>query len=154
PDGHELWLFGDTGIWAKDATGTWHQNNFIPGSTAMLASGARGHVPSGSELPSGSPKAFLPTPKNVYLPNGSGAACVPPAAAFAARWPTGVAMWPTNSSLVLITYGDVCITKPNGTPTVRAEGWGYGLYNWRTKKLVKLVDVFPPQRSGAAIPTS
>src|SRR5690348_3150517 len=54
PDGHQLWLFGDTGIWQN--SGGWHQTGFIPGSTAMLANGARGQVPSGGELPSGTPK--------------------------------------------------------------------------------------------------
>src|SRR5579862_4284954 len=90
PDGHQLWLFGDTGIWQLDGSGTWHSTNFIPGSTAMLAKGGAGQVPSGGELPSGKPAQFLPTPKNVYLPDGSGKPCVQPAAQFAARWPSGV----------------------------------------------------------------
>ena len=75
PDGHQLWLFGDTGIWQRDSSGKWHQGRFIPGSTAMLAKGARGQVPSGGELPSGTPAIFLPTPHNVYLPDGSGKPC-------------------------------------------------------------------------------
>src|SRR5579862_9996730 len=84
PDGHQLWLFGDTGIWQN--AGGWHQTGFIPGSTAMLAKGGAGQVPSGGELPAGRPATFLPTPKNVYLPNGSGNLCEQPAAQFAARW--------------------------------------------------------------------
>jgi hypothetical protein len=120
-----------------------------------MAKGAAGQVPSGGELPSGSPTAFLPTPNNVYLPDGSGQPCVPPAAAFAARWPTGVAVLPSNMAQVLVTYGEVCVTKPNpNTVAVRAEGWGYALYDWQHKRLAKLVDVFPPKASGAQIATS
>ena len=151
PDGHQLWLFGDTGIWQRDGSG-WHQTKFIPGSTAMLAKGARGQVPSGGELPSGSPAIFLPTPHNVYLPDGSGKPCEFPDARFAARWPTGMAVTPSNKSLVLVTYGEVCVTKSSSKVGVRAEGWGYLLYNWRKKKIVKLVDVFKPKRDGSAIP--
>jgi hypothetical protein len=154
PDGHQLWLFGDTGIWNRDASGKWHQGRFIPGSTAMLAKGARGQVPSGGELPSGSPAIFLPTPHNVYLPDGSGKPCVFPDARFAARWPTGIAVVPSNKSRVLITYGEVCVTKTSSSNKVgvRAEGWGYLLYNWRAKKIEKIVDVFKPKSDGSAIP--
>jgi len=148
PDGHQLWLFGDTGIWETD--GTWHQSHFIPGSTAMLAKGARGQVPTGGELPSGTPKNFLPTP-NTYLPDGSGRPCVPPRAAFAARWVTGAAVLPSNTSLVVVTYTAVCVTKSGGNIGVRGEGWGFVLYNWRTKKLTKVVDVVKPKRNGAAM---
>ena len=150
PDGHQLWLFGDTGIWDND--GTWHQSHFIPGSTAMLAKGARGTVPKGGELPSGTPKIFLPTPKNVYLPDGSGQPCVPPDAAFAARWPTGVAVLPSHTAEVLVTYAEVCVTKPNKDKVVvRGEGWGFALYNWRKKRIDKLLDVFTPKVNGAAL---
>src|SRR5258707_14287640 len=41
PDGHQLWLFGDTGIWQRDSSGKWHQGRFIPGTTPLLAKGAR-----------------------------------------------------------------------------------------------------------------
>jgi len=152
PDGHQLWLFGDTGIWNKDGSGTWHQSKFIPGSTAMLAKGDRGQVPTGGELPSGSPAIFLPTPKNVYLPDGSGKPCTAPDARFAARWPTGVAVLPTNKSQVVVPFGEVCVTKSNSKVGVRAEGWGYALYNWRKKKLDKIVEVFKPKKDGSAIP--
>jgi hypothetical protein len=152
PDGHQLWLFGDTGIWETD--GTWHQRHFIPGTTAMLAKGARGQVPSGGELPSGTPKPFLPTPHNVYLPDGSGKPCVPPDAAFAARWPTGVAVMPSNTSRVLVTYSEVCVTHSGNKIGMRGEGWGFVLYNWRTKKIEKLVDVFKPKASGAELSRS
>jgi hypothetical protein len=151
PDGHQLWLFGDTGVWETD--GTWHQTRFIPGSTAMLAKGARGQVPSGGELPSGTPKIFLPTP-HTYLPNGSGKSCVPPAAAFSARWPTGVAVLPSNTSLVLVTYTMVCVTKSGNNVGSRGEGWGFALYNWRTRKLTRVVDVFKPTSNGAAMSPS
>jgi len=152
PDGHQLWLFGDTGIWETD--GTWHQTHFIPGSTAMLAKGTRGQVPTGGELPSGAPKIFLPTPHNVYLPNGSGKPCVPPDAAFAARWPTGVAVLPSNTSQVVVTYSEVCVTKKGSNIGVRGEGWGCALYNWRKKKLDKLVDVFTPKVNGSELSPS
>ncbi len=156
PDGHELWIFGDTGVWEVDASNTWHQDKFIPGSTALLAKTARGSVPHGGELPSGQPAKFVPDPHNVYMPDGSGKACVYPDAAFAARWPTGAAVMATNTSQVLVTYGEVCVTHPSGGGVAtRAEGWGYMLYNWRHKRIDRgPVDVFKPKVNGSELPSS
>jgi hypothetical protein len=153
PDGHDLWLFGDTGVFQRVGTGPWKSTGFIDGSTALLTKATKGTVPSGGEVPGAAPKRFIPTPKGVYLPNGSGKACNPTTAAFAARWPTGAAM--LNKKDVLITYSVVCVTTPSGHATSRAEGWGYLLYNWKTHKISHgPVDVFKPKKNGAAIAAS
>ena len=78
----------------------------------MLSSATKGAVPSGGELPSGAPKRFIPMPKNVYMPNGSGKRCTYDTAAFPARWPTGAAM--LYKQEVIITYSIVCVTTPGG----------------------------------------
>ena len=151
PDGHALWIFGDTGILHKK-DGTWSQTRFIPGSTAMLVKSVKGRVPKGSELPHGQPAHFLPDPHNLYMPDGSGRPCKYPTAAFATRWPTGAALMP-NQKDVLITYGSVCVTKrTSNSISVTPQAWGFVLYNWRTKKIDKgPVDVIKPTTKGSAI---
>ena len=153
PDGHDLWLFGDTGIYQRSGTGPWKSTDFIDGSTAMLTKTTKGAVPSGGEVPSGAPKRFIPTPKNVFLPNGSGKKCTTTTAAFPARWPTGAAM--LSKQEVLITYSMVCVTTPGGHAQTRAEGWGYMLYNWKTHRIDHgPIDVFKPKKNGAALSSS
>jgi hypothetical protein len=76
PDGHELWLFGDTAILTLGSDGSWHITGFIDGSTAMLARLTRGQVPHGGEYPFGVPSRFISSPNDVYLPDGSGHSCV------------------------------------------------------------------------------
>ena len=154
PDGHALWIYGDTGVWLKNGIGEWHQKEFIPGSTAMLVKTVRGEVPKGGELPSGTPTHFLPNPHNLHLPDHSGRPCVYPKAAFATRWPTGAALLPGNAAQVLVTYASVCVTTPTKDKVnVSAQAWGFMVYNWRTKRFDKgPVDVFGPSRDGSAIP--
>jgi len=156
PDGHDLWLFGDTNVW-QHQSGHWTSKHFIDGSSALEARYTRGQVPHGGEYPTGTPAQFIPSPRNVYMPDGSGRLCVRGIgdAAFAARWPTGAAVMPTDTSDVLITYSVVCVTSPPGGPQQQAEGWGYALYNWRTRHFDHgPTDVFKPPTSGALFPTS
>jgi hypothetical protein len=152
PDGTDLWLFGDTGVYERNGSNPWASTNFIDGSTSMLAKTAAGSVPSGIELPAGIPERFIPVPDDVYLPDGSGQPCTYDTAAFPARWPIGTAMF--NENEVIVTYSIVCITKElDGQAVSRAEGWGYLLYNWRTRTIVQgPADVFPPPTSGALFP--
>jgi hypothetical protein len=153
PDGHALWLFGDTGIYQRIRGGAWNQTGFIDGSTALQAKNVRGQVPRGGEYPSGVPARFVPVPNDVYLPDGSGRACTYKTAAFPARWPTGAAVMPSNPSEVLVTYSVVCITHESaGVDAIRAEGWGYMLYNWRTRHIDRgPLDVFRPRSTGVEL---
>ena len=153
PDGHELWLFGDTSVYERAGKG-WGGLVFIDGSTALEATFARGQVPHGGEYPSGKPSRFIVVPKDVYLTDGSGKPCIRgfSNADFAARWPTGVAVMPSNKNDLLITYSVVCVISPHGGPRGVPEGWGYLLYNWKTHRVDHgPMDVFRPARTGAAI---
>jgi hypothetical protein len=153
PDGHDLWLFGDTGVYQRSASGSWHHTTFIDGSTSMLTRTTKGAVPAGGEVPTGAPKRFIPVPKGVYLPDGSGRACTYKTAAFPARWPTGAAM--LTKTEVIVTYSIVCVTTPGGHAQTRAEGWGYMLYNWKTHHIDQSPrDVFKPRKNGAAFTRS
>ena len=156
PDGHELWIFGDTNVLQHTAKG-WTSMHFIDGSSAIEAHYTRGEVPHGGEYPTGTPGQFVPSPTHVYLPDGSGRPCVKGIsdAAFPARWPTGAAVMPNNTSDVLITYAVVCVYHPPGAPQSQNEGWGYVLYNWRRKRFDHgPVDVFKPRTDGAAFPSA
>jgi hypothetical protein len=157
PDGHDLWLFGDTGVYQKTGS-TWQRTGFLDGSTALLAKYTKGQVPRGGEVPAAKPARFVPVPTKVYLPDKSGRLCVQPVptAAFSARWPTGAAVMSTNSARVLVTYSIVCVTHPKNNPVAaRTEGWGYMLYNWKTHKIDRgPIDVFKPHTKGAAIAAS
>jgi hypothetical protein len=158
PDGHDLWLFGDTSVYTLNSKGAWVNTGFVDGSTALEGRAVRGQVPHGAEVPKGSPSRFIPVPTNVYLPDGTKRPCVKSIgdAAFSARWPTGAAVLPSNPSEILVTYSEVCVTVPAGkSPTERAEGWGFLLYNWRVRRIaVGPVDVFRPHATGAAIDPS
>ena len=153
PDGHALWLFGDTGIYERGRGGIWNQTQFIDGSTALQVRSVHGQVPQGAEYPSGVPARFVPVPNDVYLPDGSGRSCTYKTAAFPARWPTGAAVMAANPSEVLVTYSEVCVTQQSpGVDAIRAEGWGYMLYNWRTRHIDRgPVDVFRPRPSGVEL---
>ncbi|HTD50816.1 MAG TPA: hypothetical protein VK771_09460 [Acidimicrobiia bacterium] len=156
PDGHELWIFGDTNVFQHSSKG-WTSQHFIDGSSAILAHYTRGQVPHGGEYPTGTPGQFLPLPQHVYLPDGTGRSCIKGIsnAAFPARWATGAAVWPTNTSDVLITYSIDCVYHPPGLPAAQNEGWGYVLYNWRRQRFDHgPVDVFKPRTDGSAFPTS
>jgi hypothetical protein len=156
PDGHELWIFGDTNVLQHTSQG-WTSQHFIDGSSALEAHYTRGQVPHGGEYPTGTPGQFLPSPKHVYLPDGSGRACIKGTgdAAFPARWPTGIVVMPNDSSDVLITYAVVCVYHPPGAPQAQNEGWGYALYNWRHQFFDHgPVDVFKPSTAGGLFPSS
>ena len=144
PDGHDLWIFGDTDIYRRTGSQAWESTKFIDGSTAVLTRTTRGSAPApGAEQPTGAPKRFIPVPNDVYLPNGSGRACNHTTAAYAARWPTGAAV--LGKAEVIVSYSIVCVTKPGGTPTLHVEGWGYLLYNWKTRHIDHgPADVFRP----------
>ena len=159
PDGHDLWLFGDTRIDQRNVAGGWDLVDFVDGSTAFETDHARGRVPNGVEYPAATPTRFIPVPTDVYFTDGSGRPCVKGVsdAAFSARWPTGAALMPGDNSEVLVTYSEVCVVYPaGGSPQDTTEGWGYLLYNWRTEHIdVGPVDVFVPHLDGAEIaPTS
>ena len=158
PDGHDLWIFGDTGIYKRNSAGSWVNTGFVDGSTALEARVTPGQIPHGGEFPLQWPSRFVPPPKDVYLPDGSHRDCVKPNgyAAFAARWPTGAAVRPGNTSEVLVTYSDVCVTEPPGRgPQVRTEGWGYMLYDWRARRIaLGPIDVFRPHADGSALAPS
>jgi hypothetical protein len=153
PDGHAVWIFGDTGVWKRSGK-TWELSKFIDGSSAMLVKSRRGQVPTGTEYPQASPTRFLPTP-NAYLPDGSGRRCKQPLAAFAARWPTGAALFPSNDSFMLITYSIVCITMKGKSPVINTQGWGYSMYNWRhSSSATAPRDIVKPQASAKKLQPS
>jgi hypothetical protein len=150
--GHDLWLFGDT-LTYKRVGNHWTGAQFIDGGTAVEAKPRRGQVPQGREFPHASPSRFLPVPNDVYLPDGSGRRCTTRTAAYPARWITGAAVLPSNRSQLLITYAESCIQHASGGgATITTEGWGFVLYNWRTRRIAHGPDdVFAPSKSGNAI---
>jgi hypothetical protein len=152
PDGHALWFFGDT-VTFKRVGNHWTGGQFIDGGTAVMTNPARGRVPKGREFPNASPARFLPVPNNVYLPDGSGTRCTTRTAAYPARWITGAAVLPSNRSLILITYAESCIQhSSDGGTTITPEGWGFALYNWKTRRIVHGPDdVIAPSKSGSRI---
>ena len=158
PDGHDMWLFGDTSVYTLTSTGSWANTGFVDGSTALEGRYTRGQVPSGAETPLHWPSRFVPVPNNVYLPDGSGRRCVKGIAdaAFSARWPTGAVVLASNHSEVLVTYNEVCVTEPpGGRATATSEGWGYMLYNWRERRIaLGPIDVFHPTTNGAPLAPS
>jgi hypothetical protein len=159
PDGQDFWIFGDTGVATRNGFGQMVPNGFIPGGTGAEGPFAAGDIPTSlAELPtpgqplslsrSNPPATFMPTPTNVYLPDGSGRLCAPPLGQYSARWASGIAVVP-NTSDVLITYADVCVMTATN---VRAEGWGFMEYNSTTNGIdAGPDDVFPPTPSGAAL---
>jgi hypothetical protein len=152
PDGHALWFFGDT-LTLKRVKKQWIGRQFIDGGTAVMAKSKRGQVPKGREFPNASPARFLPVPNDVYLPDGSGTRCTTRTAAYPARWITGAAVLPSNRSLLMITYAVSCIQhSSDGGTTITPEGWGFALYNWKTRRIVHGPDdVFAPSKSGSRI---
>ncbi len=152
PDKHDLWFFGDTSIYRHGPRG-WRLDSFIDGGTAAEARSVPGSVPRGGEFPATQPTRFLPVPRDVYLPDGSGRLCTNRTASYAARWITGAAPLPNDRSELLITYSESCVQ--HGGQTITPEGWGYLLYDWRHRRIVHgPVDVFRPNRSGAALPSA
>jgi hypothetical protein len=159
PNGSDLWIFGDTAVYNNDGSGKMVVSAFIPGGTAAEGPYATGQVPTSlTEVPNpgrplspsagNPPGAYMPTPTDVYLPDGSGGRCTPAPGRYPARWPSGAALIPSTSD-VLLTYVDVCVT---GSFQFDVEGWGFMEYNWRTNGLdLGPDDVFPPSPSGATL---
>ena len=156
PDGRDFWVFGDTPKY-RFAKGKWTIRGFVAGSSAAAGPYTRGHIPKPmSEVwlghkPSAKyqPTVLIPAPKNLYFPGGSGKQCSRAnGAAEEGRWPTGAALMP-NKSQVLVTYAEVCV---DSVPDIAVEGWGFVLYNWKTNRIeVGPIDVFKPRRSGASL---
>jgi hypothetical protein len=159
PNGRDLWIFADTSIYNSNGSGQMVMSAFMPGGTAAEGPYAAGQIPTSlMEVPSpgkplslsasNPPALYMPTPTNLYLPDGSGEKCTDAPGRYAARWPSGAAVIP-NTSDVLVTYGEVCVT---GSFQFAVEGWGFMEYNWQTNSLdLGPDDVFPPARSGAPL---
>jgi hypothetical protein len=148
PDGHDLWLFGDTLTYQR-VDNRWAPEQFITGNSALEATPTRGHVPRGREYPQATPSRLLPVPADVYLPDGSGTRCTTRTAAYPARWITGAAVRANDHSQLLITYADVCVQHG---PTITTEGWGFVLYDWRARRILYGPDdVFAPNSNGSAL---
>ena len=156
PDGHDLWLFGDTGIFRR--TGATSDGNRVHRRQHRTRGVVHaGIVPHGGDYPAGVPTRFIPAPTNVYLPHGGGQPCTYTDTTYPARWPTGAAVVPGHRSEVLVSYVEVCVTRTTSDAVVheRTEGWGYLLYNWRTHRIDHgPVDVFRPQHNAAPLANS
>jgi hypothetical protein len=157
PNGHALWVFGDTPRY-QFVKGKWVIKNFVAGSSAAQGPYTRGHVPKPMTQIWVGHKAstkyaatlFIPAPNNLYFPDGSGRHCSRAnGAAEEGRWPNGATLMP-NKDYVLITYELVCV---DSVPKITVEGWGFALYNWKTNRIASgPTDVFKPTTSGAKQP--
>ncbi|MGO8871759.1 MAG: hypothetical protein ACLQPH_10235 [Acidimicrobiales bacterium] len=156
PNGGDLWVFGDTGEYTFN--GTWTLSGFIPGSTAAEGPTVPGRSPSSldevnvgqSLAASNQPAQFIPTPDNVYLPDGSGRLCTRANGATGSeRWATGLALMP-DAVNVLVTYVDVCVMS---SVDYQVEGWGFMEFDPETNGIsIDPFDVFPPAVTGAQLP--
>jgi hypothetical protein len=158
PNKTDFWIFADSPRW-QFLHGKWRLTDFIPGSTAGIAPFTPGkpltkrliEVRPGSVLKTkNAPVQFMPQP-NAYIPDGSGTLCRKYQArrpAFSARWPIGAALMPDKTN-ILIPYAVVCVL---GESDFGAQGWGYALFNWRTRTFsVAPTDVFPADPSGTRL---
>lgn len=110
--GQSVWLFCDT-AWTD-----FNGGHFIGGSTAAVGPYVPGYVPTDlDELPTppaaprphpyyGGPAPFLPTPAGLLNPDGQ--PCTADGTQYPASWLTGVT---AHQGMLLITYGDVCVTR-------------------------------------------
>jgi len=156
--GRSIWLFCDTPI--ANSAGT--VIGFIPGSTAAIGPFTAGQVPSGlSEIPSTgrsieslpsnqAPQKFLPTPTGLVMPDGTTACGASGTNAYAATWISGVAREPAivNSSLLLISFTDVCVTSSTGIVT---ERFGIAEYNPSTNTVNAMTRVFTAPTPGQGL---
>jgi hypothetical protein len=158
PNGTDFWLFADTPRFVfKD--GGWRFAGFIPGSTAAVAKYTPGRpllrplteIHPGRKLRvSNKPAQFLPTPSQVFMPGQPGKACRSKdnsSLSPGRRWPTGAALMPGRTN-ILISYAIACAPSRWYFATV---GWGFALFNWRTRTFSQPIDVFPPQPDGSSI---
>jgi hypothetical protein len=159
-----IWLFCDTPIVTPSGS-----VGFIPGSTAAVGPFTAGQVPTGlSELPtppaptealpsSQAPQPFLPTPQGLVLPDGTTACGASGTGSYAATWVSGVTREPrtVNSSLLLISFTDVCVS--GGGSTLTTERFGLAEYDLATNAVTSMTRVFasatPGQDLGAATPS-
>ena len=158
PNGRDFWIFGDTPRY-QYVSGKWKLNAFIYGSSGGEIAYTSGRKPSGqfSEVvprravsARNQPSQLLPSP-SLYIPDGSGRACNKAnggPSTGANRWPTGAALMPDKTN-VLIPYIGVCVI--NATKFT-AESWGFALFNWKTTRFSAVKDVWKPKKSGASIP--
>src|SRR5690349_647505 len=157
PNKRSLWVFGDTARYEFKG-GKWKNTGFVAGSTIADGPYTLGALPKPlnevwlGHRPSTKYRAtvFIPPPRNVYLPDGSGRECSRANGALEeGRWPTGATLMPQNS-FVLVTYALVCVPA---NAKLRVEGWGYTIYNWRTNRIAAgPFDVFKPATNGAVFP--
>lgn len=133
-----LWLFCDTPVYKHGVL-----QSFSAGGSAARQTSASGTLPQSLlELPypdgtqptaGGGPYRFLTVPTNMWLPSHTSTACGGSGTnSYAAAWPSGVAIEPSNNSVALIVYDEVCVE--NGTISV--QGLGMEEYNWYTNKVV------------------
>ncbi len=161
PNGTDFWLWGDTPRYTYKG-GKWSLTAFIYGTSAGLVKYSAGSPPAGPvyevrvghKLAAGNqPAQFLPSPK-VYMPDGSGRICNKAnggPSAGAVRWASGAALLPDKTN-ILIPYLVTCVIS---LTRFYVEGWGFAEYDWKHNNFsVPPTDVFPPARSGAAIPRS
>jgi hypothetical protein len=160
PNGKVFWIFGDTPRYSFQ-NNKWQLTAFIYGSSAGIgpANGKPPKKPFTEVIPGRSlngnnqPRQFLPTPR-LYMPNGSGKICNKAnggPSAGAARWPTGAALMPDKTN-ILVPYIGVCVISASN---YRAESWGFALFNWKTSRFtVAPVDVRPPAKSGVGLAAS
>jgi hypothetical protein len=158
--GSSIWLFCDTPIANSGGTVL----GFIPGSTAAIGPFTAGQVPTGlSEIPSTgksieplpsnqAPQQFLPTPTGLVMPDGTTACGASGTNAYAATWISGVTREPAavNSSLLLISFTDVCVTSSTGIVT---ERFGIAEYNPSTNTLNATTRVFKSSTPGQGLPS-
>jgi hypothetical protein len=161
PNGTDLWIFGDTAVFQSNGSGPMAMTRLIRGGTAAAGSYTPGRIPSSLEevpspghppalSPNNPPAPSMPTPTDVYLPNGSGNRCTTGPGQYSARWAMGAVIIPQTPE-VLITYTEVCVTNGGA---ISAEGWGFLEYNWRTGAIdAGPDDVFRPLRSGVPLPS-
>jgi hypothetical protein len=143
-----LWATG-TGRPTASVAPAWSLTGYVSSATAAEQTLIKNSTPTSLNEVGGPPNVptqFIPTPNNVYLPDGSGRLCNPAnGALYSARWPGGAVLLSDNRTL-LVTYAEACVTPG----TFSLEGWGFMEYDIVTNSIVQgPVDVFPPVSSGA-----
>jgi hypothetical protein len=153
--GRSVWFFCDTPIANSGGTVL----GFIPGSTAAVGPFTAGKVPTDlSEIPtppapietlpsSQAPHQFLPTPTGLVLPGGTTPCGASGSNSYAATWMSGVARQPSsgNSSLLLISFTDVCVS---GGSTITTERFGIAEYNPATNAVTSMTRLFASASPG------
>jgi hypothetical protein len=103
-------------------------------------------------LPSSqAPQQFLPTPQGVVMPDGTTACGASGTNSYAATWVSGVTREPSavNSSLLLISFTDVCVTSSTGITT---ERFGIAEYSPSTNTVSAITRVFSSASPGQSLP--